>query len=314
MEVGLANNTGVETLVNLSKSHHHHVHKNFTVPGLFLNYVVGFIAFSVLYLFSYDIHWKYYKLDRKRVNMFVYTVRFVRIVHAVMATLVAVPIMLITTEFLKDRYLILDMFVAMSGGYLTFDVVGKYNEHLQVYEPAGKLISYRIIRRYVRKNWLLLAHHAFLVIFVYPSVLFARDDEGDFVVACLLFTELSVPFTEMQWIMEQTLEPYNLRYTIVSMCAIATTVVCRILIVPFLYEALADHMGMSVLDFTLSLAPWWHIAALAYLVPNVFWLGRNIFKTMVYLRIPYERKRKAKPGEKIDRSKLPKEEKRLKED
>ena len=66
--------------------------------------------------------------------------------------------------------------------------------------------------------------------------------QGDFLVACVLFTELSVPFTEMQWIMEQTLEPYNLRYVIVSMCAIATTIVCRLLIVPFLYEALADHM------------------------------------------------------------------------
>ena len=119
------------------------------------------------------------------------------------------------------------MFVAMSGGYLTFDVVGKYNEHLQVefkftfkfqlksvqvfkacvyifnisckkeltsvlidqvYEPAGKLISYRIIRRYVRKNWLLLAHHAFLVIFVYPSVLFARDDEVCWHVCLLEFS------------------------------------------------------------------------------------------------------------------------------
>ena len=47
MEVGLGNKTGVETLVNLSKPHHH-VHKNFTVPGLFLNYVLGFMAFSVV--------------------------------------------------------------------------------------------------------------------------------------------------------------------------------------------------------------------------------------------------------------------------
>jgi hypothetical protein len=38
--------------------------------------------------------------------MFIYTVRLVRIVHAVMATVVAVPIMLVTTEFLKDRYLV----------------------------------------------------------------------------------------------------------------------------------------------------------------------------------------------------------------
>jgi len=183
-----------------------------------------------------------------------------------------------------------------------------------VYEPPGKLVSYRIIRRYVRKNWLLLAHHALLVVFLYPAVLFARDDEGDFLVACVLFTELSVPFTEFQWIMEQTLEPHNLRYIIVSMCAIATTVVCRLLIIPFLYEASADHMEMTVLDFTLSLAPWWHIAALSFIIPNIIWLGRNIFKTMVYLRIPYERKRKAKPGEKIDRTTLEREEKRLKED
>ena len=47
----------------------------------------------------------------------------------------------------------------------------------QVYEPPGKLISYRIVRRYVRKNWLRLAHHAFLVCVIYPAVLFARDDE-----------------------------------------------------------------------------------------------------------------------------------------
>ena len=47
MEVGLGNKTGVETLVNLSKPHQH-VHKNFTVPGLFLNYVLGFMAFSVV--------------------------------------------------------------------------------------------------------------------------------------------------------------------------------------------------------------------------------------------------------------------------
>ena len=69
-----------------------------------------------------------------------------------------------------------------------------------------------------------------------------------------------------------------------------------------------------MLDFTLSLAPWWHIAALSFIIPNIIWLGRNIFKTMVYLRIPYERKRKAKPGEKIDRTTLEREEKRLKED
>ena len=72
--------------------------------------------------------------------------------------------------------------------------------------------------------------------------------------------------------------------------------------------------NQSVLEFVLSVAPWWHIGAVAFLVPNIVWLGRNIFKTVVYLRIPYERKRKPKPGEKIDRSKLEKEEKRLKED
>ena len=44
-EVG--NQSGVQTLVSLSKPHHH-VHQNFTVPGLFLNYVIGFIAFSVV--------------------------------------------------------------------------------------------------------------------------------------------------------------------------------------------------------------------------------------------------------------------------
>ena len=61
---------------------------------------------SQIYLLSYDIHWNYYKRDRKRMNMFVYTVRFVRIVHAVMATGVAIPIMLVTTEFLKQRFLV----------------------------------------------------------------------------------------------------------------------------------------------------------------------------------------------------------------
>ena len=44
-EVG--NQSGVQTLVSLSKPHQH-VHQNFTVPGLFLNYVIGFIAFSVV--------------------------------------------------------------------------------------------------------------------------------------------------------------------------------------------------------------------------------------------------------------------------
>ena len=47
----------------------------------------------------------------------------------------------------------------------------------QVYEPPGCLVSYRIVRRFVKKNMLLILHHMVLVFLVYPAVLFARNDE-----------------------------------------------------------------------------------------------------------------------------------------
>ena len=41
------NKSGVETLISLSKPPQH-VHQNFTTWGILLNYVIGFIAFSVV--------------------------------------------------------------------------------------------------------------------------------------------------------------------------------------------------------------------------------------------------------------------------
>ena len=76
----------------------------------------------------------------------------------------------------------------------------------------------------------------------YPKSLLVSLPQGDFLVACILFTEFCVPFTELQWMMESTLEPHNLRYIYISMFAIATTLVSRVLIVPFLYEAVSEHM------------------------------------------------------------------------
>eukprot|EP00116_Pleurobrachia_bachei_P018134 sb/3478396/ len=54
--------------------------------------------------------------------------------------------------------------------------------------------------------------------------------------------------------------------------------------------------NMSMLDLVTTIAPWWHILSISYLAYNIYHLGRNIVKVVIYLRIPYERKKKAKPG------------------
>ena len=55
--------------------------------------------------------------------------------------------------------------------------------------------------------------------------------------------------------------------------------------------------NLPLLDFILSLGPWWHLVAVSYLVANTLWLAQNIFKVVVYLRIPYERRKKGSKAE-----------------
>jgi len=263
--------------------HSTHRHKNFSTAGLALWYFIGVCFFSAVYAAAFDIHWHYYKKERGRVNMFIYTIRIPRIVHAMLGIIVAVPIMFITTDLIKDRYLILDMFVAVSGGYLIFDMFARYNEHIHVNEPHGTMVTKAAIKNYLKTQWKLLLQHVVMAGVIYPLILSYRNDQGDFILACILFTELTTPFTELQWIMEHTLVPYNLRYVVISSLAVTTFLCSRLLIVPFVYEAYAIHMNISLYEVLTELPPYYHVIALCYMIPQVYWFCQLCVKIYHYL-------------------------------
>ncbi|XP_040512783.2 ceramide synthase, partial [Gallus gallus] len=126
---------------------------------------------------------------------------------------------------------------------------------------------------FLRRELLMVLHHAAMVLVCFPVATLWRQGKGDFFLGCLLMAELSTPFV----CLGKVLIMYGLQHTALHKLNGAATLLtflgCRVLLFPYLYWAYGRHIGVPLFRVPSVLPPAYNMAAAALLAPQLYWFG-----------------------------------------
>ncbi|KAG7233734.1 hypothetical protein INR49_006655 [Caranx melampygus] len=182
----------------------------------------------------------------------VVSTRLVSSVQAVMAT-----------HWLTDSYIL------FATPYFAYDIYAMFLCHwykLQVKgheeEGEGEPGSMRLaVMGYLRREFLMVLHHVFMVAFCFPASLLWRQGKGDYFQGLLFLAELSTPSVCLGKVLIQ----------INGVVMLLSFFSCRVALFPYLYYAYSRYASMPLLSVPL-VAPWQCNLGAALLWPlQLYW-------------------------------------------
>uniref|UniRef100_A0A8D0EUV8 TLC domain containing 3B n=1 Tax=Strix occidentalis caurina TaxID=311401 RepID=A0A8D0EUV8_STROC len=122
---------------------------------------------------------------------------------------------------------------------------------------------------YLRKDLLMVLHHAAMVLVCFPVLW--RQGKGDFFLGCLLMAELSTPFVCLGKVL--ILRQHTTLHKLNAVALLVTFFLCRVLLFPYLYWAYGRHRGLPLLGVPAALPLTYNAAAAALLAPQLYWFA-----------------------------------------
>lgn len=213
--------------------------------------------------------------------------RLVSAVHASLASAAGVIIVSSCKDVMHDSHWLVNSFVLFGAPYMAFDIYAMYLSHFHSREVKGAASrhSLRTLGDFLRRDRVLVLHHAALLTVFMPTALFLRKGLGDFFMGCFFLTELSTPFVSIGKILIQLgLDDSGLHRLngLVVLCAFFT---CRILVFPFMYWSYGRQFHLPLHAVVLRLPLHCNLGNLVVLAPQVYWFILLVKKAKrLYLR------------------------------
>ncbi|XP_009878331.1 PREDICTED: uncharacterized protein LOC104281964, partial [Charadrius vociferus] len=105
---------------------------------------------------------------------------------------------------------------------------------------------------YLRKDFLMVLHHAAMVLVCFPVATLWRQGKGDFFLGCLLMAELSTPFVCLGKVLILYQRQHTALHKLNGVALLLTFLLCRVLLFPYLYWAYGRHRGLPTNWFPLA--------------------------------------------------------------
>ncbi|KAM9732566.1 TLC domain-containing protein 3A-like [Menidia menidia] len=213
--------------------------------------------------------------------------RLVSALHASLATAAGFRVVSSCSDVMNDSHWLVNAFVLFGAPYMAFDVWAMYLSHHHAQRARGGPTSHglRSLGAFLRRDWMLVLHHAALLFVFMPITLFFRRGLGDFFVGCLFITEFSTPFVSIGKILIQLQLDHTLLHRVNGVLVLLTFFTCRILLFPFMYWMYGRQFGIPAHRVAFHLPLHCNLGNLLILAPQLYWFVLLLRKAnRLYLR------------------------------
>lgn len=195
--------------------------------------------------------------------------RLVSAIHASLATVAGVIVATSCRDVMTDSHWLVNTFIVFGAPYMAFDIYAMYLTHYYKQEVKGQ--SAHLVRSFLRRDWLLVLHHAVLIILFLPIALFFRRGLGDFFIGCMFTTEFSTPFLSMGQILIQLGLDDSRLHRVNGLLLLLSFFCCRILLFPYMYWMYGRQFGIPLHRVAFHLPLHCNLGNLLILLPQIYW-------------------------------------------
>ncbi|XP_008304066.1 protein FAM57A-like isoform X1 [Stegastes partitus] len=216
--------------------------------------------------------------------------RLVSSIHATLATAAGVTVASSCRDVMTDSHWLVTGFVFFGAPYMAYDIFAMYLCHYHTQKvkgrsPADSSHSLQTVRAFLLKDWMLVLHHAALLVIFMPIVLFLRRGLGDFFVGCMFTAEFSTPFLCTGQILIQLGLDNTKLHKINGLIVLLSFFTCRILVFPFMYWRYGLQVGIPLHRVAFHLPLQCNLGNLVVLAPQIYWFYLLLRKAnRLYLR------------------------------
>ncbi|WAR03124.1 TLC3B-like protein, partial [Mya arenaria] len=157
--------------------------------------------------------------------------------------------------------------------YFIYDTWAIYNTHYYLNEPYMSSAAWKSKTvHFFKGNTAMIFHHVMLPLIFFPTILFLREDKGDYFVGLFYMVEAAIPFISLRFILAQLQFKDSAVYIISGLLMILVFFLARVCVFPFLYWKYSVFSGIPFLQVPFTLPIKCNIGCLILLVLQVYFL------------------------------------------
>uniref|UniRef100_G3TJP7 TLC domain containing 3B n=1 Tax=Loxodonta africana TaxID=9785 RepID=G3TJP7_LOXAF len=209
--------------------------------------VAGGVVFPGLFLLSKNTLQRLPQLRWEEADAVIVSARLVSSVQAIMASTAGYIVSTSCKHIIDDQHWLSSAYTQFAVPYFIYDIYAMFLCHWHKHQvkghggdngrasPPGS--TWAVARAYLHKEFLMVLHHAVMVLVCFPLSVVWRQGKGDFFLGCLLMAEVSTPFVCLGKILIQVQAAAQIAAQ-VNGAMLLSFLCCQVLLFPYLYWAL----------------------------------------------------------------------------
>ncbi|KAG3259595.1 family with sequence similarity 57 member B, transcript variant X1 [Ictidomys tridecemlineatus] len=270
------------TTARLRSSHNHFFSPSLPQTGMALLFVLGCVFFPVFFAV---LRWglqNYTKLQMEAREAVLVASKLVSSVQAIMASTAGYIVSTSCKHIIDDQHWLSSAYTQFAVPYFIYDIYAMFLCHWHKHQVKGhggdddgrrgaRGSTWAVVRGYLHKEFLMVLHHAVMVLVCFPVSVVWRQGKGDFFLGCMLMAEVSTPFVCLGKILIQYKQQHTLLHKVNGALMLLSFLCCRVLLFPYLYWAYGRHAGLPLLAVPLAIPAHVNLGAALLLAPQLYW-------------------------------------------
>ncbi|KAG3259597.1 ceramide synthase isoform X3 [Ictidomys tridecemlineatus] len=185
-------------------------------------------------------------------------------------------------HIIDDQHWLSSAYTQFAVPYFIYDIYAMFLCHWHKHQVKGhggdddgrrgaRGSTWAVVRGYLHKEFLMVLHHAVMVLVCFPVSVVWRQGKGDFFLGCMLMAEVSTPFVCLGKILIQYKQQHTLLHKVNGALMLLSFLCCRVLLFPYLYWAYGRHAGLPLLAVPLAIPAHVNLGAALLLAPQLYW-------------------------------------------
>ncbi|XP_055997414.1 ceramide synthase-like isoform X2 [Ostrea edulis] len=176
------------------------------------------------------------------------------------------------TNIMTDRHWLTNTYAIFGMPYFYYDIFAMYCTYIYVKPEVQSKPLLQRLQDFAENSKAILMHHVLLPLILFPAIIFFRKGLGDFFVGVLYMCEFTIPFISARMILAQLQMKHTWYYIVAGLSMIASFLLSRVLVFPFLYWQYAVYAGLPLDQVPMQIPVKCNIGCLMILVPQLYWL------------------------------------------
>ncbi|XP_016784274.1 ceramide synthase isoform X1 [Pan troglodytes] len=249
--------------------------------GMTLLFAVGCVFFPLCFT---ALRWglqNHTSLQMERQEAVLVASKLVSSVQAIMASTAGYIVSTSCKHIIDDQHWLSSAYTQFAVPYFIYDIYAMFLCHWHKHQVKGHGgddgaarapgSMWAIARGYLHKEFLMVLHHAAMVLVCFPLSVVWRQGKGDFFLGCMLMAEVSTPFVCLGKILIQYKQQHTLLHKVNGALMLLSFLCCRVLLFPYLYWAYGRHAGLPLLAVPLAIPAHVNLGAALLLAPQLYW-------------------------------------------